>query len=284
MAADPSPRTGAHGALAGKTIAVTGSQGVSRFVAGELHALGARALVTPLIAILDPPDWGPCDRALDAIGDYDWIVFTSRTTWPRLAARLASRGRDAASCVEHAPPAAAIGGGTADDLREAGFRVALVPREARAEGLVASFSSESPAGKRILLPCALEGRDVLPDALRRAGAIVDVVAAYAVVPDAEGARSLVAAVAERRLDAITIGSGAAARALVAALGGAIAANASLADVCVAAIGPVTAGVLRSEGVPPTVEAKDASAEALVSILVRHFEARARARAGEEPAR
>jgi uroporphyrinogen III methyltransferase/synthase len=272
------------GTLAGRTVAVTGSEGVGRFVARELEALGATALVTPLIAIVDPPDWGPCDRALAALGDYDWIVFTSRTTWPRIAARLAQRGVDAASCVESAPQAAAIGGGTAEDLRAEGFRVAIVAEDARAEGLVASFANESIAGKRILLPRALEGRDVLPDALREAGAIVDVVAAYAVEPDVAGARALAEAVRARGVDAITVGSGAAARALVAAFGGAMAANAALKDVCVAAIGPVTAGALRGAGLSPTVEARTASATALVSILIRHFVARDRTRAGEEPAR
>jgi uroporphyrinogen III methyltransferase/synthase len=274
----------ARGPLAGRTIAVTASPGSAPQLAHELESLGARVLVTPLLAIVDPPDWAPCDRALDAIETYDWIVFTSRTTWPRLVARLASRGRDASSCVEAAPPAAAIGAGTARDLRAAGFRVALVADDARAEGLADALIAESIDGKRVLLPRALEGRDVLPDALRRAGAVVDVVPAYAVEPDPDGAQALIAAITERKLDAITLGSGAAARALVDAFGGPTAANAALSNLAVAAIGPVTADVLSDLGNPPTVATGSASARSLVAVLMQYLAVLGPARAGEEPTR
>ncbi len=261
--------------LVSRTVAVTGSPATAPELELALASAGARVVRTPLVAIVDPPDWAPCDQALDRLADYDWLVLTSRTTWQRLALRLASRGRNTASCVEQAPKVAAIGPGTADAARDAGFRVALVAEDARSEGLVDALRSEERAGLRVLLPRALDARDVLPNALAAAGAHVDAVACYAVEPDLAGARALRDAL--DRLHAITIASGSAGRALVDALGGAQAAREALAAKCVASIGPVTSRALEAAGMVPTIEARTPSADGLVSALIRYF-------GREEPAR
>ncbi len=79
---------------------------------------------------------------------------------------------------------AAVGAATAAAAREAGWNVAVVPGTYVAESLVAALAGEV-AGKRVLLARAEVARDVIPEALRAAGAVVDVVDAYRnVVPEA----------------------------------------------------------------------------------------------------
>jgi uroporphyrinogen III methyltransferase/synthase len=117
----------------------------------------------------------------------------------------------------------------------------------------------------VWIPRALEGRDVLPDALRARGAHVDVTPVYASRPWVAGVAPAREALEHQALDAVTITSGAIARAFVAALEGA-----SLADVVRASIGPVTSEALRRLGVPPQVEAREATVPGLVAALVEHY--------------
>ena len=77
-----------------------------------------------------------------------------------------------------------MGDSTAAAARDAGLAVALVPESYLAESLAKSLAEQS-RGKKVLLARAAIARDVIPDALRAAGATVDVVDAYRnVMPEA----------------------------------------------------------------------------------------------------
>src|SRR5206468_6377132 len=132
-------------------------------LASLLDARGATARQAPAIELADPPDWQPLDRALDRLDSYDWVVFTSRNTLPRLLARMAARNVDPAGLARRR--LAAIGEPTARDLRARGWMVAAVPEsyraEALAEAVIERLAREPGAGRRILLPRALEARDAL---------------------------------------------------------------------------------------------------------------------------
>ena len=62
-----------------------------------------------------------------------------------------------------------------------GMSVETLPEDFVAEGLVASLHGRILPGMKILIPRALEAREVLPEELRRMGAIVDVIPAYQTV-------------------------------------------------------------------------------------------------------
>jgi uroporphyrinogen III methyltransferase/synthase len=64
----------------------------------------------------------------------------------------------------------------------------VVPSEFVAEALARRL--KVGRGERVLLPRAAQARDVLPRALRRRGAVVDVVPAYRTAPDPAGRRRL----------------------------------------------------------------------------------------------
>jgi uroporphyrinogen III methyltransferase/synthase len=122
-------------------IAVTRTAETAGALADRLAAEGFDVVVCPLIRIEPIP--GP---ALDPTG-YDWVVVTSRVAARELARRLASL------------PArlAAIGPGTAEELRAAGLEPDLVARRSTQEGLVEDLRG---AG-RILFPGAEGAREVL---------------------------------------------------------------------------------------------------------------------------
>lgn len=106
----------------------------------RLEALGHEVVVCELIRI-DPIG----DDPIDASG-YDWVIVTSRNG----ARELARRGVTAKRI-------AAIGPGTAEELREHGLRVDLVPRVHTQEGLRA----ELPPGRALLAAAEGARRDVL---------------------------------------------------------------------------------------------------------------------------
>ena len=85
------------------------------------------------------------------------------------------------------PVVAAVGPATAAALEKHGLACHLVPDEYVAEGLLDAFEEQAApvAGARVLIPCARDARDVLPETLRERGAVVDVLHIYDTVAAGE---------------------------------------------------------------------------------------------------
>lgn len=152
-----------------------------------LEGYGAHVIVCPTIEIREPDNYERLDEALDHLYGYDWLIFTSTNGVDFFLKRLTDRGQQIDDLDEI--KVCAIGQRTADKLHDAHIHVDLVPSQSTAEGVftaLAEFAGgdEHLRGLNILLPRAAVGRDVLPDALQKAGARVDVVTTYqTVLPD-----------------------------------------------------------------------------------------------------
>ena len=99
---------------------------------------------------------------------------------------MAAQGRDARALANAS--VAAIGAGTEAALAADGVLADIVPERFVAEELVEELDKLELQGKPVLIARAAEAREVLPDALRKRGAEVDVVALYETVaeqPDPE---------------------------------------------------------------------------------------------------
>ena len=101
--------------------------------------------------------------------------MTSANTVRMLAERAAALGVAVAQPV--GLKVAAVGSATAEAARLLGYDVTLTPESYIAESLVESLRGKVE-GKRVLVARAAVARDVIPGALRAAGAEVDVVEAY----------------------------------------------------------------------------------------------------------
>ena len=123
-------------------------------------------------------------------------------------------------------------------------------------------------GKRVLLVRAKVARDVLPKALRHAGARVEVVEAYQTVAPHASRRRLKAVLRrpDRRTHWVTFTSSSTARNF-ALLVGAGRARAALKGIHVASIGPVTSGTLRELGLWVNVQARRYTMPGLVQAMV-----------------
>ena len=239
-----------------------------------LREAGAKVIEAPAIRIEPPPSWEPLDEALAHLARYDWVIFTSTNGVGSFFQRWRqARKSGSLSDVRFA----AIGPVTARVLSEHDVRVHLLPERFVAEevydALVSKLGGEM-TGKRFLLPRADIAREALPDALRSAGAVVDVVVAYRTVTALPEIEEAVASVERGEVDVVTFTSGSTVRSFFEAVRmepgrSALPAHRFLA----ASIGPITSAALRQEGVEPAIEATTYTAEGLVEAIHRFFASR-----------
>jgi uroporphyrinogen-III synthase/uroporphyrinogen III methyltransferase/synthase len=217
----------------------------------------------PVLEIIPPESYAPLDDAIGHLDRYDWLVLTSTNTLDALCCRCARFGVNPAKA--EGLNVAAVGRATAEAARSYGFRVTVVPEAQVAEGLVSALG-ERVRGKRVLLPRAAVARDVIPDALREAGAEVDVVDAYRNVLPEAAPEQLRLALAEG-IDAATFTSSSSATHLAKTANQAGIAW-PFAGVPAVSIGPITSQTLRDLGWEPAVEANPFDIPGLIAAVVR----------------
>jgi uroporphyrinogen III methyltransferase / synthase len=167
--------------LINKTIfAACSSKKMADLTAG-LEALGGTVVPLAVIEAKEIDDKRALDEALLSLGKYSWIIFTSAYGVAFFAKRFEELNIRQDRKV--GPKICAVGPATARALKDCGFDTALVPEQYVAEGIIQALDRHCGglrrlAGNRVLLPRALEARDVLPNALAGAGAQVDIVACY----------------------------------------------------------------------------------------------------------
>jgi uroporphyrinogen-III synthase/uroporphyrinogen III methyltransferase/synthase len=244
--------------LAGRRILVTRAASQAGKLSQGLRALGAIPVEVPVLEIQPPASYEALDHALRQFASYQWLIVTSTNAVRAVADRAQRLG---ISFKESAPPqVAAVGSATAEDARKAGLPVALVPEAYVAESLVAALQA-SIAGQRVLLARAAVTRDVIPGALRAAGAIVDVADAYRNAMPAAAPAQLRATL-QQGIDAATFTSSSSVTHL------ARAARAAgipfpFASVPAISIGPITSQTLREHNWPPAAEAAPHDIHSLV---------------------
>ena len=253
--------------LDGRTIVVTRAAAQAQRLTQLLEAVGARVLEAPAIVITPPPSWKPLDAALDALGTFTWVVFTSVNGVAMLDRRLTARGLAWSALGNRR--IAAIGPATADALAEHGLRADVVPGEYRAEGLLERLRGVITPADRVLLPRAAQTRDVLVTGLRRLGAEVTEVPAYATRRAETGTARLREALAAGTIDAVTFTSSSTARNF-AELFTEDERRTWLRRVTVACIGPITAATAAEYGLTTDVMPGEYTIPALARALADHF--------------
>jgi uroporphyrinogen-III synthase len=252
--------------LAGKRILVTRALHQAGKLSDGLRALGAEPVEVPVLEIRPPASFEQLDAAILNLADYDWLILTSANTVRALVVRAFELGTEFAQQVSL--KVAAIGEGTAEEAGKAGLCITFVPVTSVAESFVEGLVGGA-AGQRILLARAEVGRDVIPNALRNAGAQVDVVDAYRnVMP--EGVPEQLQMALAQGIDAATFTSSSSVTHLVEA-----ARQAEIpwpfAGVPAISIGPITSATLRDLGWEPSIEANPSDIPGLISAVVQLFQ-------------
>jgi uroporphyrinogen III methyltransferase/synthase len=240
--------------LHGRTIVVTRARAQASGLALRLSALGAEVVEAPAIRIVPRPADHEIRRMVDEIGGYELICLTS----PNGAAILMDHVGDARRLA--GVQVAAIGPGTARELRSHGIVADVVSDVSTAEGLLDALATSELLGARVLVARASEARDVLPDGLRARGTEVDVVALYDTVAEHLGDDQLAAI---ERADYVTFTSSSTVRFFIEALDG----NGLPNGAKVISIGPVTSDTARELGLEVHAEAARHDIDGLVDVLL-----------------
>lgn len=237
--------------LFGERIVVTRAKAQAGELVQGLREMGAEAVELPMIEIAALADYGALDRAIQSLGAYNWLVFTSANAVEYFVKRLHAANRDWRAVKGRI---CAIGPATAAALHP--IVPELIPKEHDSEGVARAFKGHDLREARILLPRAAEARDVIPDALTNMGVTVDVVDAYKnVVPPVNLGKLRV------RPTWITFTSGSTVKNWLSVAG-----RESLDGVRIASIGPATSEVVRKHGLQVDVEANPSSVSGLLAAI------------------
>ncbi|MBI4539284.1 MAG: uroporphyrinogen-III synthase [Gemmatimonadetes bacterium] len=253
--------------LFGRTILVTRAREQAPEFSGRLAEEGAEVIEFPAIRFENPEDPAPLQRAARQIGRYHWVVFTSANGVAAFWKALRAEALDARALRQ--ARVCAIGPATSSALEAVGIVPDVVPERYIAEAVVEALAAaDELRGRHVLLPRAAVARRELPEGLAARGALVDEVAAYRTLPDAEGAQALRPRLAAGEIDLVTFTSSSTARSYHAVLG------TTTGGAGVAAIGPVTAGTARELGFRVDVVAEEYTIPGLVRACIKFFTGRA----------
>jgi len=249
--------------LFGQRVLITRPREQADELVAPLRALGAETLELPAIAIEDPEDWSPLDKAIRNLRRYKWVIFTSANGVRKFLGRMAATGNDVRSMS--AAKLCAIGPATAAELRKYCLTVDVMPTKYVAEGVVKALAKTPLRGRRVLIPRARVARDLLPDALRKRGATVDVVEAYrSVLPPESIERARV--IFERHKPTVIVFTSSSAVSNLFRLLPSEETAVRLRDVQIASIGPITSRTVREHGLKVAIEPRQYTIPALVRAI------------------
>lgn len=260
--------------LDGIRILVPRAAGQSAATARAIGLAGGVAVELPVIAVTAPPDPARVAEAVRSLPTYDLVVFTSENAVLRVFAEMHAQG--CSPRFSGMPRIAAIGSGTEAALARRGAHADIVPSVFIGEALAEAVLEDpeirrilSLRAPRVLVPRALVARNVLPDRLRDAGCIVDVVPFYVTHPALPAQRKgLVADLVAKRIDCVLLTS----PSVVAGLADALGADAAefFEGVLLASIGPITTAAVLDRGLSVGLTASVHSLPGLLTAMAEHF--------------
>ena len=253
--------------LRGKRILVTRARSQALSLVQRIESLGGEVVEFPTIEIRPPESYGPLDQAINQIGSYDWLIFTSVNGVEQFLNRFEKLGKNIADLA--GIEVGAIGPETAKRLTAAQIQPSLVPKQYQAEGILEALIPETVLGKRILIPRAAKARDILPETLRQWGARVDVVEAYQTVLPQVDVSALCKLLREGTIDMITFTSSSTATNFAAMLRDQDLPR-LLSRAVIACIGPITRKTVEDLGMRPEIVSEEFTIPGLVSAMVDYF--------------
>ncbi len=250
--------------LFGQRVVVTRTREQASQLAEQLHELGAEVLEIPTIRIEEPANKTDLMEAMLALGEYDWIVFTSPNGVEAFFGYFFKGFTDIRAFGNLR--IAAVGPATAAKIKELHLRVDAMPEEYVTAKITAAIRDfESVENLRILLMRAEVANPELAQELETLGAIVDDVACYRTVPETQDINGGAERLLEEGAEWVTFTSSSTvenfnARFDMASL------KKRFPGMRFASIGPETSKTVRNLGFEPDAEAREHNIAGLISAL------------------
>lgn len=243
--------------LSRKRVLVTGTRYMVKEMETELDALGAETVAISVIESLPILD-ETVQAALNGIGDYRWLVFTSGNGVEIFFDTLKKCSVDLRRLMHL--KFAAVGKNTAEALADHGFQCDFVPSRFSGADLAREWIPQLGTHDQVLLMRAKEGTSVLPEELEKAGIPYADVALYETWVDERRKDELNRAVLDA--DYVTFASGSAVRAFHRMVP-----EDMLADKKIISIGPSTTKVARELGIAVYQSASEYTSAGIAAAIL-----------------
>jgi len=269
MAAVPGPNRGhkdmvpsKQKPLVGKRILVPPARPEANPLFNMLERYGADVLEFPALRVSEPSDYGPMDRAIRSLKDFDFVIFSGSNCVINFFQRL--KGLPTGKAAIGELKVVTVGYGAVSALKKEGVEIDYIPKVHTADGVTESLGGIS--GSAFLLVRVEGASRGLPERLKRMGAKVTEVVGYRMLVD------VIAEMAEnafgRGLDALALANPTSVRFFIK---GADELGLDPADVLkgvtVAAVGPATADEAMRHGLTPDIVSKGHIADLAESLIV-----------------
>lgn len=241
--------------LFGKKIVVTRTREQASKLTKELAKYGAHITEVPVIKIVEYDDQTELENAINNIEHYEWIIFTSQNAVKIFFKIIYKLGFDARflSSVK----IAVIGEATANELIQYGIKADIVPKNYVAESLLDEFT-EIKINKKILLPCSKQARLTIKEGFESRNVDVDRVHIYE-IDKPEISDDVFSSV--KNADFVTFTSASTVNNFYE--------HFKKTNAICAAIGPITAGAIKSKQKEPEIIAEKYTIEGLVDAILNY---------------
>jgi len=254
--------------LFGRRIVITRAKENAADFADQLSLYGAEVVRLPAIKIIPPPDFSDLDRAITHVEQYHTIIFTSVNGVQSFYHRLRQLGHDVR--ILKGISLCAIGPKTGQAISDIGLLSDFIPAEYTAEGIIEELKKRGIAGKRFLLPRAMQAREVLPEFIINNEGQIDVVTAYQAIAPYENEMEKI--LQKGPIDMLTFASASTVRNFMNRISPKI--RESISKSAVACIGPITAQAAQECGLSVDLVPKEYTFHALTASIVQYFVATA----------
>ncbi len=244
----------------------TRDDGSDGALARAIERAGMKSVACPMVTIAPPLDRRPFDDAIEHLGEFDWLAFTSAHA---LAAVTQHAKWQTAIALGALPRIAVVGDASARRLGSHGVVAHVLPDGVGAAALAAAIVQRAGGvgGLRLLWPRGDRAPSAFREDLEKAGGLVTAPIAYRTLPPADATVAALRATLESsRSAAIAFCSPSSAQNLARGLGLADLATVRGRVQIVASIGPTTSAALRTLGLEPDVQAENASMASLANAI------------------
>ncbi len=159
--------------LRGLSVLVTRPRAQALSLVQQVHQLGGRAILLPLLAITEVENPHLLHQQLAHLRDFDLAIFISPNAVQYGMAEIAAAHASLPKKV------ATIGASSAQNLRDLGVQNVLVPtQQSDSEALLALPELHDVQGQRVMILRGDGGRELLGDTLKARGASVEYASCY----------------------------------------------------------------------------------------------------------
>lgn len=256
--------------LFGKKILVTRTREQASELMVGLEEYGANCIECSTINIEPVESYEVLDEEFERLNEYHWILFTSLNGIKYFFKRMYEKGMDARDLK--GPSIGAVGKSTADLLHEYGVNADLIPPTFTGEGLAESLLDQGVEGRNVLIPRAMQAREILPETLRGAGAQVTVAPVYQNVLPADRKEALKEELAKGDVDMLTFTSSSTVRNFLSMLDAESEEQVKemLDGVKIVAIGPITAKTVTDNGLSVDLQPESYTIAAMTEAIVEYY--------------